>query len=671
MKPLKIGELLVKNNLVSELQVADALSQKMLHPNLTLGQVLCQMGYVKRSDLESILDSHSKRQKMGQLLLKRGVIDEEKLTYALSVSREEKCLLGQTLLRLHYIEEDHLAQCIASQHDLPYVSLKNLYLGPELSVFFNFNFAKRHRIAAINRVGGTVTLAMAFPLAKQELKDIERAGKIMLNPVIASESEIVRAQKIIYQKTAEGAPVRENLQIELCEEQPRAGGKSKYTEELIDAETELLVKLIVTNGVRKNASDIHLERSEAGLSVRYRIDGVVQSLDMGSKAEPINSHARAIIAKIKVLSGMDIAEKRRPQDGSFKMRVNSQENVRLVDFRVSTLLTQNGEDAVIRILDKRGLPMSLGILGVAPQVVELLQAALDTPSGIFLVTGPTGSGKSATLHSLLAHINAPGVKSLSVEDPIEYTLDGVRQSEVNEVIGNTFTSLLRTFMRQDPDNIMIGEIRDMETASLAVRAALTGHTILSSLQTNDSTSAVTRLLDMGIEANFITSTLRCVIAQRLVRINCEKCKELYEPSEKTLKHFVFAEPELPAFFHGKGCPACNFTGFNGRRPIVELWIPTTDELLMINMRPDGQLLRKHIFGTGNRLTMLGDGLNRVRRGETTLEELLRVVPYSQVADEFNRQLWLRSLSDSDVSGRQMVPSAKTASDFPAPSAAGY
>jgi type IV pilus assembly protein PilB len=669
MKSLKIGELLVQNNLVSELQVADALSQKMQHPNLTLGQVLCQMGYVKKSDLESILDSHLKRQKMGQLLLKRGVIDEKKLAYALNISREQKCLLGQALLKLHYIEEEHLAQCIASQHDLPYFSLKNLYLGPELAGFFNFSFAKRHRIAAINRVGGTVTLAMAFPLAKQELKDIERAGKIMLNPVISSESEIIRAQKIIYQKEFEDKSVRANLQIELCEEQPRESSKSKYTEEVIDAETEQLVKLIVTNGIRKNASDVHLERSESGLTVRYRIDGVVQSLDMGSKKESINSHARTIIAKIKVLSGMDIAEKRRPQDGSFKMRVNNQENVRQVDFRVSTLLTQYGEDAVIRILDKRGLPMSLGILGVAPQVVETLQAALDTPSGIFLVTGPTGSGKSATLHSLLAHINAPGVKSLTVEDPIEYTLDGVRQAEVNEAIGNTFTSLLRTFMRQDPDNIMIGEIRDVETAALAVRAALTGHTILSSLQTNDSTSAVTRLLDMGIEANFIASALRGVVAQRLVRINCEGCKEPYEPSEKTLRHFVFADSDMPAFFHGKGCPACNFTGFNGRRPIVELWLPTPDELLLINMRPNSQALRKHVYGSGSRMTMLDDGLGRVRRGETTLEELLRVVPYSQVTDEFNRQLLFRSLSNCDISDRQIPSSAKTISDFPDPLAA--
>lgn len=661
MKSIKIGELLVNNNLVSDLQVAEALSHKVIHPNLTLGQVLCQMGYIKKSDLESILDSYAKRQKIGQLLVKRGIIDEKKLNHALTVSRDEKCLLGQAMLKLHYIEETHLAQCIAAQYDLPFVSLKNLFLGPELAKYFNYSFAKRHRISAINRVGSTVTLAMAFPLSKQELKDIERAGKIMVNPVIASETEILRAQKYIYQRSGDEKPVRENLQIELCEEQPKESSKPKYADDYIDAETEQLVKQIVINAIRRLASDIHLERTESGLDIRYRIDGVVQTLNMGSKAELINNKARAIISKIKILSDMDIAEKRRPQDGSFKMRVNDQENVRIVDFRVSTLLTQYGEDAVIRVLDKRGLPMSLGILGVAPQMVELIQAALDTPSGIFLVTGPTGSGKSATLHSLLAYINTPGVKSLTVEDPIEYTLEGVRQAEVNEAIGNSFTSLLRTFMRQDPDNIMIGEIRDMETAVLALRAALTGHTILSSLQTNDSTSAVTRLLDMGIEPNFIASTLRCVVAQRLVRINCESCKESYEPLEKTVRHFSFKEGEMPEFYRGKGCPACNFSGFSGRRPIVELWIPTADDLLLINMRPDNQKLRKHVFGAGRRLTMLDDGLGRVMQGETTLEELLRVLPYSQMAER---------KGDGIPPNKLKEEIAKTVSDSPIPSGPG-
>lgn len=633
MKSLKIGELLIKNNLVSELQVAEALSKKLHHPKLTLGQLLCQMGYIKKSDLETILDNYNKRQKIGHLLVSRGAIDEKKLNYALSVSQEEKCLLGQALIKLQYIEEEYLAQCIASQFDLPFVSLKNHNYGPELAGFFNYNFAKRHKIAAIHQVGHTVTLAMAFPLSKQELADIERSAKIIVNPVIAPESELERVQKAIYYKSSEGKHEHENLQIELYDDQPKDRGKSKYIEEVIDAEAENLLKLIVTNGIRRRASDIHLEKNETGLTVRYRIDGVVQTLNMGNKAEFINKHSRAIISKIKVLSEMDISEKRRPQDGSFKLQVSAQGSVRRVDFRVSTLLTQNGEDVVMRILDKGGLPLSLSALGIAPQVAEAIQYELDIPTGIFLVTGPTGSGKTATLHSLLAHINSPGVKSLTVEDPIEYSLDGVRQAEVNEAIGNTFSKLLRTFLRQDPDNIMIGEVRDLETAILAVRAALTGHTVLTSLHANDSTSAVTRLLDMGVEPNFIASTLRGVIAQRLVRIICESCKEPYEPGDKLLKRFAFTDIGRSKLFYGKGCPVCSFTGYSGRGPIVELWIPNPDELLLINMRPDCRKLREHVFGDGSkRISMLDDGLRRVRCGETTLDELLRVVPHSQFAE---------------------------------------
>ncbi len=634
MPTLKIGELLIKNNLVSELQVAEALSQKMHHPKLTLGQLLCQMGYIKKSELETILDNFNKRQKIGHLLVSRGVIDEKKLNYALSVSKEEKSQLGQTLIKLQYIEEEHLAQCIASQYDLPFVSLKNLHLGPGLAGFFNYNFAKRHKIVAIHQVGQTITLAMAFPLSKQELADIERSAKIIVNPVIAPESELERVQKAVYHKSSEGKHIQqEHLQIELYDEQPKERNKSKYIDDVIDAEAENLLKLIVTNGIKRRASDIHLERSETGLAVRYRIDGVVQTLNTGNSAGAFNKHSRAIISKIKVLSEMDISEKRRPQDGSFKLQVNTQGSVRRVDFRVSTLLTQNGEDVVMRILDKRGLPFSLSALGIVPHVVEAIKFELDIPTGIFLVTGPTGSGKSATLHSLLAHINSPAVKSLTVEDPIEYSLEGVRQAEVNESIGNTFSKILRTFLRQDPDNIMIGEIRDLETAVLAVRAALTGHTILTSLHANDSTSAVTRLLDMGVEPNFITSTLRGVIAQRLVRINCEACKEPYEPGEKLLKRFAFTDIGKLKLFQGKGCPACSFTGYNGRGPIVELWIPTPDELMLINTRPDGRKLREHVFGdSNNRTSMLEDGLRRVRFGETTLDELLRVVPHSQFAE---------------------------------------
>ena len=325
-----------------------------------------------------------------------------------------------------------------------------------------------------------------------------------------------------------------------------------------------------------------------------------------------------------------IAERRRPQDSSFKMNVSKDNKIRSVDFRVSTVPTQFGENVVIRILDKRSGPISLEQIGFSPEAVSALYNALDKPTGIFLVTGPTGSGKSTTLYAILAHINTPVVKTLTIEDPIEYSIEGITQTEVNEVIGNTFASLLRSFLRQDPDNIMVGEIRDLDTASISMRAALTGHTVLSTLHTNDATSAVTRLMDMGVEPSLISTTLRCAMAQRLIRKICSNCATPYAPPNNLLTEFGVPLDNNMIFFKGAGCQHCNYTGFNGRKPIVELWIPTREELLMINRRPDNITLRDAVFAQVGRLTMIEDGFRFVQAGETTLDELLRVVPYEQI-----------------------------------------
>lgn len=636
MSDIKIGELLLNNNLATDSQIAEALQHKMKYPDKTLGQILCQMGFINKADLDEILNHYRKRQKLGDILINQNFIDERKLAHALSVSADKKNLLGQTLLKLNYIEEDQLSKCIASQYDLPYVSLKNLNLSLELGQLFNYNYAQHHKIVPISKVGKTVTFAMAFPLEKNLLRDIERTANIIINPVIAMESDIIWAQNVIYKKTAKTNSKREENSIEIYEDEVRDRSKSKYFEEVISAETEKLVRKIISAGVKANASDIHLESDETGMTVRYRVDGLMQHIDQDVDPSLISKQAKSIISRIKILCEMDIAEKRRSQDGSFRMRVMSNETVRIVDFRVATLQTQYGEDMVIRVLDKRGVPLSLSVLGLPATVVDAVHTELDIPSGIFLVTGPTGSGKSATLHALLAKINKPGLKSMTVEDPIEYSLEGVRQTEVNEDIGNTFSQILRTFMRQDPDNIMIGEIRDAETAVLAVRAALTGHTILSSLQTNDATSAVTRLLSMGIDPGFLASTLRCVIAQRLVRVLCSHCRERYVPSPLTLSKFSFVNTSQMPMYRGKGCPSCAFTGFNGRRPIVELWVPSSEELLYISQRLDNIPLRSLIFDTGKRMSMIEDGLEQVKKGETTLEELLRVVPFAQIAELNNR-----------------------------------
>lgn len=628
MPEKKIGELLIENKLITDEQFKEALEVQQLNPTQPIGQLLCQMGFLKSEDLKLVLDHNNKRRKLGDILISQNLIDEERLNNALEISKLEKIPLGRALVRQHLVEEEQMARAIASQHDLKFVTLAGVRFDQEMSGFLNASFAQRHRIVPIRCRDNCLTIAMASPLQRDELAQLESWCKMSVIPVIAKESDILIAQQKIF--NLRGPAMREDLHYELSEDTVRESGKSKYVNDFISADVDFLVKRIITTGIRDGASDIHLESSEQGMEVRYRVDGMLQKIDLGTDEALIGPNSRQIISKIKIMCDMDIAERRRPQDSSFKMKVSKGGTVRGVDFRVSAVPTQYGENVVIRVLDKRSGAISLESLGYAPEHVAALYQALDKPTGIFLVTGPTGSGKSSTLYAILSRINAPGVKTLTIEDPIEYSIDGVTQTEVNEIIGNSFARLLRAFLRQDPDNIMVGEIRDLETATISMRAALTGHTVLSTLHTNDATSAVTRLVDMGVEPTLISTTLRCVLAQRLVRHICQKCRVRYTPSEQVLGEFGIPLTSGMVFVQGNGCSACNFTGFSGRLPIVELWIPGRDELLLFSRHPDNATLRNAVFVQSNRTTMIEDGFRRVRAGETTLEELLRVVPFEQI-----------------------------------------
>jgi len=627
MQESKIGELLILNNLITRSQFEQAMDMQQLNSGQPIGQILCQMGFLKSKDLGHVLDHNDKRRKLGEILVSLNLINEERLKNALKVSKQEKIPLGRALIKQHLLDEEQLARAIALQQDMKFVSLSDVRFDPELSGFVNANFAQRLRIVPIRCRDNMLTIAMAYPVQREELAQLETCCKMPITPVIAKESDILLAQQKIFQIA--GAAEHEKLHFELVEDQER-DGKSKYVSEIISADVNYLAKRIIATGIKEGTSDIHLESNENGMVVRYRLDGILQAIDLGPDEPLINANARQIVSKIKILCDMDIAERRRPQDSSFKMKVSREGKVRNVDFRVSTVPTQFGENVVIRILDKRSGALTLEGLGYSPEIVAKIYKALDTPTGIFLVTGPTGSGKSSSLYAVLSHINTPSVKTLTIEDPIEYCIDGITQTEVNEVIGNTFARMLRSFLRQDPDNIMVGEIRDLETATISMRAALTGHTVLSTLHTNDATSAVTRLIDMGVEPGLISDTLRCVLAQRLVRRVCPDCKVLYRPAEILLEDFGIDAGTNLKFVHGKGCPACHYTGFNGRLPIVELWIPTREELLLLNRRPDNISLRNCVFSAPDRVTMIDDGLRRVRAGETTLEELVRTVSYEQI-----------------------------------------
>lgn len=631
MAEQKLGELLIQHKLITREQFSQALEMQRLTPQQPIGQILCMLGFLSAKDLDYVLDHNKKRRKLGEILIAQGVLDQDRLHAALELCRTEKIPLGRALIRQHLVEEEQLARAIAHQHDLPFVNLTGIRFDPELSRFVNATFAQRLRIVPTRCRDNCLTIAMAYPIQRDELTQLESWCNMKIVPVIAKESDILISQQMIYKISRDDGD-HANLSFELSEDQARDAVKSRYVNDFISADVDYLTKRIIATGIKEDASDIHFESIENGMIIRYRIDGILQTIGLGADDMLISTNARQIISKIKILCDMDIAERRRPQDSSFKMKVAKDGGVRSVDFRVSTVPTPFGENAVIRILDKRKGNITLEGLGYFAEDIKKLHAALEKPTGIFLVTGPTGSGKSSTLYAILSHINTPGTKTLTVEDPVEYSIEGITQTEVNEVIGNTFARMLRAFLRQDPDNVMVGEIRDLETATIAMRAALTGHTVLSTLHTNDATSAVTRLIDMGVEPGLISTTLRCVIAQRLVRCICSSCKISYVPPLEMQQEFGILPEHTTSFFKGKGCPTCHYTGYSGRRPIIELWIPGREELLLLNRRPDNLSLRKTIFSGAERLTMVEDGFRRVLAGETTLEELMRTVPYEQIEE---------------------------------------
>lgn len=636
MPAKRIGELLVTNGLITAGQLTEAIAFQKQNPKLPIGQILCQLGFLSAEDMSVALDFNKKRLKLGDILIQHRLIDQEKLTQALELSRSENLPLGKALTKLHYITEDHLARAIAVQYDLPYVLIDQYQLSEELGKFISGSYAMKHRIVAIAKAGDTVTIAMAFPLSFHVMHELEVLIHFAIKPVIAKESEIFQALEKIYGvKWKAAVSMLDPVQLDIMEDFSSEELRSKY---VLDYNIDYLTKRIISTGVRIKASDIHLESTEQGMTVRYRIDGVLQTIDLGSDSQMILTRGRPLVSKIKILCDLDITEKRRPQNGSFRAKMTFGDTPRSVDFRISTLPTKYGENVVIRILDRKG-PMSLQSIGYSDRVIDELNRLLAKPTGIFLVTGPTGSGKSSTLYAILAKLNKPGVKTMTVEDPIEYSMEGISQSEVNPAIGNTFAEYLRAFLRQDPDHIMVGEIRDQETACIAIRASLTGHTVLTTLHTNDATSIIPRLLDMGIEATMLSSTIRCVLSQRLVRIVCSHCRQRYRPTKELLAEFAFPAGTNPVFVRGTGCHHCNQSGYSGRKPITEMWVPSREEELLINKHADNQTLRESAFINNTNATLLEDGIAKVSGGLTTLEELARVVPYEQFI-EYRRKLSL-------------------------------
>jgi type II secretory ATPase GspE/PulE/Tfp pilus assembly ATPase PilB-like protein len=393
----------------------------------------------------------------------------------------------------------------------------------------------------------------------------------------------------------------------------------------MDSADEIVRKLLRV-AIDRGASDIHLETIERRLRVRFRIDGLLQHFNLGDLAEDLVRQRPEVLSRIKILGGLDIAERRRPQDGSFRARVHCGPRIVAMDFRISVIPGYYGENAVIRILDPRSAPESIEALGLAPAITARLQPLIRSTAGILLVTGPTGSGKSTTLYGMLKSVYRPEIKVVTAEDPIEYVCNDFSQHEVDTRVGNSFAQYLRSFLRHDPEVIMIGEIRDSETAELAFRAAQTGHFIISTLHTNDAVGAINRLKDLGVDANVCTSALLGVMAQRLVRQICWNCKQQYEPPRQLLESVFDVLPTAFAWYRGAGCDECHHSGYKGRLLISELWTPSERDVMLINDGASFDAIQES--ASKSTIAMADDVLGKLRDGRITLEEVVRAVPHS-------------------------------------------
>ncbi len=551
-----------------------------------------------------------------ELLIKRGLVTSEDVTKAEDESKRTGLNIVKSLEKLGLITEDDVVYAMAEDQDAPYINLKEYILDPEVIAHLTENMAKEYRVIPIFRIDDTLTVAMANPRDIVAVDDIRAKSKCTnIEAVLASDEMIQKAIDQYYSGLGKVDDVVKDINEESIKALADEAGAKELTEIAEEAPVVKLVNLLVMEAVRSKASDIHIEPDESVLRIRYRIDGVLREVNTTPR------HLQnAIASRIKLLSKMDIAEKRKPQDGRIALRLENKN----LDLRVSTCPTIHGENIVIRILDKSSILLGLDKLGFSKDDMDNYEKLIHRPHGILLVTGPTGSGKTTTLYSSLAMINSLEKNIITIEDPVEYQLPLVRQTQVNLKIGLTFAEGMRTFLRQDPDIIMVGEIRDKDTAEIAVQASLTGHLVLSTLHTNDASSAVTRLLDMGVEPFLISGTLIGVLAQRLVRVICDRCKEKYTPSMDILKDLGFKEKEKLTLYRGIGCAKCNYLGFSGRTAIYELLIVDDDIRKLVVEKASSDKVRKVAVEKGMH-TLMDDGMDKIKNSVTTPEEVLRVM----------------------------------------------
>jgi len=555
--------------------------------------------------------------KLGDILVRDGLITADQLKRALQEQRSSGMRLGYTLVKLGFIEETEITKMLARQYRMPAVDLSRFEVDPKILKLISSDIANKYTVLPLKREGRTLTIAIADPNNVAAIEDIKFITRCDIFPVIAGEYTLRNALERYYQQSdAQLASLLKSVEdegasdLELVEEQQDEEVKASELAE--DAPVVKLINGLLTDAVKRGASDIHIEPFEHEMRVRYRVDGALHEV----MKPPIKMRA-ALTSRVKIMAQLNIAERRVPQDGRIKLKMGH----RVIDFRVSTLPVLFGEKIVLRILDKGNLTFDLSKFGFEPKAEADLLKAILNPYGMVLVTGPTGSGKTTTLYSALSRINTIEVNIMTAEDPVEYNLMGINQVLVRNEVGMTFAAALKAFLRQDPNIIMVGEIRDLETGSIAIKAALTGHLVLSTLHTNDAPSTVTRMIDMGIEPFNVASAVNLIVAQRLVRRICADCKQEHTYSDEEMHAFGITRDQGP-FFKGAGCDTCNGTGYKGRQGLYEVMSCTSQLRRSILRGMSTEELREVAVSEGM-LTLRMDGMVKVKRGVTTLEEVVK------------------------------------------------
>jgi len=550
---------------------------------------------------------------LGQLLVERGLLSAEQLDSALKEQQRSGELLGTVLLRLGVLSKDELLPVLAEQMGLPYVRLADAQIAPEALAKVPPKFASHYRLLPLAWIDGVLQVAIADPFDVQTFDELKLLLGCEIQPVLADEQDIRAA---IQRHYGVGASAVERLLDTGLHQAAVPSAAEDLTAQAEEASVISFVNQLILSAVRDRATDIHVEPFDQQLRIRQRIDGVMYEMPIPS--DLIKLH-QAIVSRIKVMAQLDIAERRLPQDGRIKVRLDNQE----LDLRISVLPTSFGETVEVRVLSSQML-FSLEQLGLNGDHLELLVKLIEKPHGIIFVTGPTGSGKTTTLYACLTKLNAPNVKILTIEDPIEYQLAGITQLQVHPKIGFSFAQGLRSMLRHDPDIMMVGEVRDPETAEITIRSALTGHLVFSTLHTNDAAGGITRLLDMGIEPFLVASSVLCFIAQRLVRVICPSCQGEQPPPPGLREEFGLTG-EVPSLLrYGRGCAACKGTGYKGRTAIYEFLVVTEPIQQLILRRASSHEIAQVAQQTGKMRTLRQDGWQKIQRGLTTPQEVLRV-----------------------------------------------